>query len=267
MKSSMLNKGLATPVSLSFLIFSFTILTVATYYVAVSSVSSRSSKLNYAAAKQDMLVLENTIRSVSWSSGSSAVKEFQGHGGEFETKPNERRLIINVTIGSTSEIVFNSTIGYVRYELPAADLSEVGLYLQGDTEPIMNQSFMDISQMYIRVGDNSQEIYLGFRPLAISFLDSSQDSQVNVIRIFIINLNSSESLLFTGGFRLRIRCLNVTSQTRSYNITDSVSYAAVKATVEGETGTVHLPLSSGGSFTLVRLEILVCNVRIEEVDV
>jgi len=246
MKSSMLNKGLATPVSLSFLIFSFTILTVATYYVAVSSVSSRSSKLNYAAAKQDMLVLENTIRSVSWSSGSSAVKEFQGHGGEFETKPNERRLIINVTIGSTSEIVFNSTIGYVRYELPAADLSEVGLYLQGDTEPIMNQSFMDISQMYIRVGDNSQEIYLGFRPLAISFLDSSQDSQVNVIRIFIINL---------------------TSQTRSYNITDSVSYAAVKATVEGETGTVHLPLSSGGSFTLVRLEILVCNVRIEEVNV
>jgi len=267
MKSSLSNKGLATPVSLSFLIFSFTILTVATYYVAMSSVSTRSTRLSYAAAKQDMLALENTIRSVSWSSGSSMVKEFQGHGGEFETKPNDRRLIINVSVGSTSEIVFNSTIGYVRYELPASDRGEVGWYLQGDTNPIVNQSFLDMAQMYIRAGNNCQEIYLGYRPLAISFLDSSQNGQINVIRIFIINLNSSESLLFTGEFRLRIRCLNITSQTRSYNITDPVSHAAVRATVDGETGVVHLPLSSGDSFTLVRLEILVCNVKLEEVNV
>jgi len=263
----MLNKGLATPVSLSFLIFSFTILTVATYYVAMSSVSSRSSRLSYAAAKQDMLALENAIRSVSWSSGSSVVKEFQGYGGEFETKPNDRRLIINVSIGSTSEIVFNSTIGYVRYELPAADRGEVGWYLQGDDEPVVNRSFLDAAQMYIRVDDGSQEIYLGYRPLAISFLDSSQNGQVNVIRIFIINLNSSESLLFTGGFRLRIRCLNITSQTRSYNITGSVSSATVRATAEGNEGTVLLSLSGEGSFTLVRLEILVCNIKIEEVNV
>jgi len=262
-----LNKGLATPVSLSFLIFSFTIIIMATYYVAMSSVSNRSTRLSYAAAKQDMLVLENTIRSISWSPGSSVIKEFHGHGGEFETVPGGRRLIINVSISSTSEIVFNSTIGYVRYELPAADRGEVGLYLQGDTEPIVNQSFLDTSQMYIQVGDNCQEIYLGYRPLAISFLDSSQNGQMNVIRIFIINLNSSESLLFTGEFRLRIRCLNVTSQTRSYNITDSVSYAAVKATVDGNTGTVHLPLSNEGNYTLVRLEVLICNVRLEEVNI
>jgi len=267
MRSSLSNKGLATPVSLSFLIFSFTILTVATYYVAISSVNTRSSRLSYAAAKQDMLALENTIRSVSWSPGSSIVEEFQGHGGEFETKPDYRRLVINVSIGSTSEIVFNSTIGYVRYELPATDRNEVGLYLQGDTNPVVNQSFLDTAQMYIRVGDDSQEIYLGYRPLAISFLDSSQNGQVNVIRIFIINLNSSESVLFTGGFRLRIRCVNVTTQTRSYNITGSASYASVNATIDGSTGAVHLPLSSGDSFTLVRLEILVCNVRLEEVNV
>lgn len=41
--------GLATPVSLSFLIFSFTILTVATYYFSMASVSSRVSRLSYAA--------------------------------------------------------------------------------------------------------------------------------------------------------------------------------------------------------------------------
>ena len=267
MRSNILNKGLATPVSLSFLIFSFTILTMATYYVAMSSVSVRSSRLSYAAAKQDMLALENAIRSVSWSPGSSVVKEFQGHGGEFETKPNDRRLIINVSLGSTSEIVFNSTVGYVRYELPEADRGEVDWYLQGDAEPLVNKSFLDAAQMYIRVNDDSQEIYLGYRPLAISFLDSSQNGQVNVIRIFIINLNSSESLLFTGGFRLRIRCLNITSQTRNYNITGSVSSATVRATVDGDAGTVILSLSGGDSFTIVKLEILVCNVKLEEVNV
>jgi len=266
MKLQMANKGLATPVSLTFLIFSFTILTMATYYVAMSSVSTRSSRLSYAAAKHDMLALENAIRSVRWSPGSSVVGEFQGHGGEFETKPNDRRLVINLTIGSTSEIVFNSTIGYVRYELPAADRGEVGWYLRGDMEPIVNQSFLDAAQMYIRVGDDCQEIYLGYRPLAVSFLDSSQSDQLNAVRIFIINLNSSESVLFTGGFRLRIRCLSITSQTRSYNITGSVSSAAVRATIDGNTGTVLLPLSSGGSFTLVRLKILICNVKLEEVS-
>jgi len=267
MRNRIMNKGLATPVSLTFLIFSFTIITVATYYVALSSVNSRSSRLSYAAVKQDMLALENTIRSVSWSPGSSIIEEFHGYGGEFETKPNDRRLTINVSIGSSSEIVFNSTVGYVRYELPDADLSEVGWYLQGDSEPIINQSCLDLAQMYIRVGNNCQEIYLGYRPLAISFLDSSQNGQVNVIRIFIINLNSSESILFTGGFRLRVRCLNVTSQTRSYNITGSISSATVRATVDGNTGTVTLQLSSGDSFTLVRLEILVSNVKLEEVNV
>ena len=267
MRSNILNKGLATPVSLSFLIFSFTILTMATYYVAMSSVSVRSSRLSYAAAKQDMLALENAIRSVSWSPGSSVVKEFQGHGGEFETKPNYRRLIINVSLSSTSEIVFNSTVGYVRYELPEADRGEVDWYLQGDVEPLVNKSFLDVAQMYIRVNDDSQEIYLGYRPLVTSFTSSLQNEQINVIRIFIINLNSSEDLLFTGGFRLRIRCLNITSCVKTYNLTEPDSSASIKVTIDGETKEVTSPLSSGENFTFVRLEILVCNVKVEEVSV
>jgi hypothetical protein len=172
--------------------------------------------------------------------------------------------VINVSIGSTSEIVFNSTVGYLRYELPASDLSEVGWYLRGGEKPIMNESFLDSAQMYIRIGDDSQEIYLGYRPLAISFQDSSAEQ--NVIRIFIINLNSSDSLLFTGQFRLRIRCLNVTTQTRSYTISGSVPHASVKATVDGNEGTVLLPLMSWDAVTPVRLEILICNVKIEEVN-
>jgi len=259
------SKGLATPVSLSVLLFSFTILTVATYYFAMSSVNSKMGRLNYAAAKEDMLILENSISSVAWSPGSSMIKYFKGYGGEFETKPDMRRLAINITFGSSYDVVFNSSIGYIRYEMPSSDLGEVDQFLRGDERTVINQSFLEPAKMYIRNSGDDQEIYLGYRPLAVSFLDTSENNTVNVVRIFLINLNSSESLLFTGSFRLRIRCVNVTTETQSYNFTGEVPFAVVKVTVEGDEGTVYLPLSSSGGFTLVRTEVLVCNVRLEEV--
>jgi len=267
MRGKNLDKGLATPVSLSFLIFSFTILTVATYYVSFSSVSVKSSRIRYVAAKQDVLSLESAIHSISWSPGSSIVKEFRGYGGKFETHPDDRILTINFSMGSLSEIVFNSSIGYLGYEAPPTDINEVGLYLRGDAEPVVNQSFLGTTQMYIRVYNGSQEIYLGYRPLIASFTSSLQNNQINIIRIFIINLNSSENLLFTGGFRLRIRCLNITSCVKTYNLTESVSSASIKVTIDGETRCVTLPLSSEETFTLARLEVFVCNVKVEEVNI
>jgi hypothetical protein len=264
MRLAKASKGLVTPVTLAFLLFSFTLLTVASYYFAMSSVNSKAGRLNYAAAKQDMLIFENYINSVAWSPSSSVVQNFQGYGGEFETNPEMRRLVVNVTLGSTSKIVFNSTVGYVGYEMPASDHGEVGLYLKGDDEPVINQSFQSSAQMYIRINGDRNEIYLGYRPLAISFLDTSETSAVNVVRIFIINLNSSENLLFTGGFSLRIRCVNVTAE-RDYNLTGEFSYAQVKVTAEGSEGTVSLALSSTGGVTAVRVETLVCNIKLEEV--
>jgi len=257
---------MVTPVTLTFLLFSFTILTVATYYFALASVNSKAGRLNYAASKQDMLMFESSISSVIWSPGSSVIQNFQGYGGEFETKPELRRLVVNLTMGSTSEVVFNSTVGYVRYELPSSDRDDVGRYLRGDDAPVINRSFSSMAQMYMRINGDSQEIYLGYRPLAVSFLDASEANTVNVVRIHIVNLNVSESLLFTGSFRLRIRCVNVTTETRNYNLTGDVSRAEIKVTVEEEEGTVLLPLTSNGGFTVVRVEILVCNIRLEEVN-
>jgi len=265
MRLAKASKGLVTPVTLTFLLFSFTLITVATYYFAMSSVNAKASKLNYAAVKQDMLMLENSIDSVAWSPSSSVIQNFQDYGGAFEVKPEMRRLVVNVTLGSTSEIVFNSSVGYVRYKMPSTDRGETGLYLKGDDESVINQSFQSSAQMYIRINGDNQEIYLGYRPLLISFLDTSETSTVNVVRIFIINLNSSESLQFTGSFRLRVRCVNVTTDTKNYNFAGEISYAQVKVTAEGAEGTVYLPLSSVGGFTVVRVETFVCNIKLEGV--
>ena len=259
------SKGLVTPITLMFLLFSFTFLTVATYYFAMSSVNSRSGRLNYAAAKEDMLMFENTVSSVAWSPGSSVIQAFQGYGGEFATMPEMRRLTVNITLGPSSSVIYNSSVGYVSYRMPASDYGESDLFLRGDEEPVINRSFPSSAQMFIRVNGDNQEIYLGYRPLAISFLDASEAGAVNVVRIFIVNLNSSESLLFTGSFRVRVNCVNITTQATTYNLTGEFPYAQVKATIEGNEGTVSLPLSSANGFTVVRVEVLVCNIRLEEV--
>jgi hypothetical protein len=149
--------------------------------------------------------------------------------------------------------------------MPSSDYGEPDLYLRGDDEPVINRSFQSSAQMFIRINGDSQEIYLGYRPLVISFLDSSETGTVNVVRIFIVNLNSSENLQFTGGFRVRIGCVNITTETSTYNLTGEFTYAQVKVTSEGSEGTVSLPLSSADGFTVVRVETLVCNVKLEEV--
>lgn len=265
MRPANANNGLVTPITLTFLLFSFSILTVATYYFAMSSVNTRVTRINWVAAKQDMIIFEDSINSVAWLPSSSIVDSFKGYGGEFETKPELRNLVVNVTLGLTEQVVFNSSIGYVRYEMPASDLGEADVYLVGDEEPIISRSFQSSAQMYVRINGDSQEIYLGYRPLAISFLDSSETGITNVVRIFIVNLNSSENLQYTGSFRVRVRCLNVTTKSWNFNLTDGISNAYVKAAVEGKEGTVSLSLSSSGGFIIVRVEVLVCNIRIEEV--
>lgn len=259
------SRGLVTPITLTFLLFSFTILTVATYYFAISSVNSRSGRLNYAAAKEDMLTFENTISSVAWSPGSSVIQSFQGYGGEFRTMPDMRHLTVNITFGSSSSVIYDSPVGYVSYVMPPSDYGESDLYLRGDENSVFNRSFQSSAQMFIRVNGDDQEIYLGYRPLAISFQDTSEAGVVNVVRIFIINLNSSESLLFTGSFRVRINCVNITTETTTFNLLGDYSNAQIKATTEGSEGTVSLPLSSAGGFTVVRVEVLVCNIMLEEV--
>ena len=266
MDTSKADKGLATPVALSILLFSFTILTLATYSFALSSVNNKAGRLNYAAAKQDMLALENRISSVTWGPGSSAIQTFQGYGGKFETKPGLRRLLIDFTCGASHSLIFNATIGYVRYGMPATDLGDVGASLRGDERTVVNQSYAGMPQMYIRTNGDNQEIYLGYRPLAVVSLDTSEASTVNVARIFLVNLNSSQNLLFEGGFRVRVRCVDVATETINYNFAGSIPFAVIKVAVEGEEDSVYLPLSSSGGSTLVRVEILQCNVKLEEVE-
>jgi len=266
MRADEAKKGLATPVSLLVLLSSFMILTTATYYAAMTSINTKTGRLNYAAAKQDMLTLDDQIISLTWSPGSAVVQSFQGHGEKFEVKPELRHLQINLTLGSTHDIVFNSSIGRVEYEMPSTDISEFELFLRGDGRSIINKSYTTMSQMFITNDENSKEIHLGYRPLAVSFIDRSETNLTNIIRIYVLNLNSSEDLTFQGSFRIRIHCVNVTIETRNYNLPNEVSTALAETSIDNDVDKVYLPISSNGESTIVKVEILICNIKLEEVN-
>ena len=211
-------KGMAVPVTFLILFVSLSLVISLTYYFAVSRVNSRSQMLKVSAAKQNMFSLENSITSVAWSPGSSKVHSFDDYGGNFVVEPQAKRLLINVTDNSFYDVVFNSSVGKAFYELPPSEYMISTVFLEGDNRVIVNQSTSTMTQLYESEGIESPEITLSYRPLASSTeIGSSDGKPLNNLRIYILNLNSSQSLTFQGNFYLKIDCVNVTSTLRSYN--------------------------------------------------
>ncbi|HVP41736.1 MAG TPA: hypothetical protein VMS95_07270, partial [Candidatus Krumholzibacteriaceae bacterium] len=62
-------RATAIPVTFMMLFVSLMLIITATYYIAVTQISARGQLLNFYAAKQSMIGLENSISSVLWSPG------------------------------------------------------------------------------------------------------------------------------------------------------------------------------------------------------
>jgi hypothetical protein len=259
---------MAIPVTFLILFVSLSFVISLTYYFAVSRVNSRSQLLKVSAAKQNMLSLENAIASVAWSPGSSTVHSFDDYGGSFVVEPTAKRLIINVTDNSFYDVIFNSSVGKAVYELPPSESIFSTVFLEGDNRVIVNQSTSTMTQLYESEGTESPEITLSYRPLASSTeIGLSNGKTLNNVRIYIINLNSSQSLTFQGSFYLRIYSVNVTSTLRSYNFSYPITSLAVKVTLDGVDGEVLLPISSNAEGALVNLEIVTCEIRLQKTGV
>lgn len=261
-------KGMAIPVTFLILFVSLSFVISLTYYFAVSRVNSRSQLLKVSAAKQNMFSLENSIASVAWSPGSSTVHSFDDYGGNFVVEPEAKGLLINVTDNSFYDVVFNSSVGKAVYELPPSESMFSTVFLEGDNRVVVNQSTSTMTQLYESEGTESPEITLSYRPLASSTEIGSNDGKpLNNLRIYILNLNSSQNLTFQGSFYLRIDCVNVTSILRSYNFSYPITSLSVKVTLDGVDGEVLLPISSSAEGALVNLEIVTSEVQLQTTGV
>lgn len=259
---------MAAPVSLLLILFSLTLLSTVAYTYSITQIGSRKEDLKLLAAEEKMLDLEEAISAVAWSPWASRTLAFSDYGGQLRVEPNANDLRINVTMGPSTDTVFNNDIGRFVYELPSTRIGHYGMWLRGDQRSIVNQSTAYQAQMHVDIGDKYQELKVGYRPLVSSSMgDLVEDRRVNNIRIYVINLNSSQSLESGGEFHVKVWCENITTRVHNYDLDPSITTVDVTAELSGSEHAVIVPLTIGPSGSTVRVEVVIGSLRIEGVRV
>jgi hypothetical protein len=228
-------------------------------------IGTESQMIKISTAKQDLLSLNDKILSTIWNPGSSSTISIKDSGGLTRIQPESNQLEISVDDGlSIQEVIFGSQIGEVIYELQSYGTSESGVFLEGDSRTIVNQTGSTQSQLSIVRGVEYPEIHLSYRPV-VSHVNAGLElgKSVNDIRIYVINLNSSVSLSSRGELPLILKCFDAQLVSKSYEVTYQPLSLTITATEDGSTGNVSVPLSSTAQGAIVNIEIVILNVAIE----
>jgi hypothetical protein len=261
-------KALAVPVTYLILFVSLMAVISVTYSYAVVRISAGGAILRASVAKQNMQLLDSAVGSVAWSFGASQVVYMDDCGGIFQTESTAKNLILNFTDEqSFYDIVFNSSVGKAFYELERAENYYDGFFLKGDGKPIINQSSFTATQIYVESNGKAKLLTLCYRPLAtVAVIGTSNGKPLNLIRINILNLNSSQNLTLREKFYLKVTSLNVTTSISQYEFDQPISLA-LKAVSDGVSGTVWLPILSNAEGAVVNLEVTICNIQISRAEV
>jgi hypothetical protein len=258
-------RALAIPATFMILFVSMLGVVSITYYFAVEKVNTRSTTLKIVTAKQDMLSFDETLLSTLWQSGSARTFEFADSGGEVNVEPSADTLTINVTDNNDVDgTIFNETIGQVLYALPYSETPDAGLFLKGDSRTIVNQSGSVITQLYVRRGAEHQEILLRYRPTTSYTTAGVENGKaVNNLRIYVVNLNSSETISMFGKVPLKMSCVTTQITTTTYDLSYEPETLLVTAILDGASGQVSIPVSSTASGAIINVELVLCNITIQ----
>jgi hypothetical protein len=258
-------RALAIPMTFLILFVSTLGLISVTYFFAVEKVNSQSQTLKIATAKQDLLSLDQNIMSVVWQPGSARSVDISDSGGKINIQPLTGFLIISVSDKQDlNQTVYNQTTGQVVYELPYAGSPETGLFLKGDSRTITNQSGSLSTQLCIENGAEHPEIQLRYRPvISYTVAGKEEGRTVNNLRIYVINMNESNSISLYGKIPLRISCESTKLATETYNITYAIDALAITSVMNGVGGQTSIPISSTSSGAIINVEIVQSNVIIE----
>lgn len=258
-------RALAIPVTFLILFVSTLGIIAVTYYYSIERIDARSVTLKNSMAEQDMGSFDEALSSVLWQSGSSRTLQINDYGGELRVQPSTNHLLVNVTDNENiSDTVFNATVGQVVYELPYSETADTGLFLKGDSRSIVNQSGSVMTQLYVRNGQEHVEIVLRYRLIASAVAYVNEDNTtINDVRIYMVNLSSSQDIESNGEVPLVISCVNVENNVATYNVSYQTGALTVNANLDGVQGRVSIPISGNSSGAVVNLELVVCDVKIE----
>jgi hypothetical protein len=258
-------KALAIPVSFMLLFVSTLFIVAITYYFAIERINAKSQDLKVSTARGNMMTLDEDVSSVLWQSGSSQTLDFIDSGGQLNIEPAANLLAINITDNnSITSTIFNDSAGWVVYELPYSETADTGLFLKGDNRAILNQTGFSMTQLCIQKGAEHTEIRLRYRPIVSSVTTGTQDNKiVNDVRIYVVDLNSSQLIELMGEVPLKIACLSTESSVTSYNVSYQPGPLFVSASFSDISGQVSVSISSTSYGAIVNVELILCKVQIE----
>jgi hypothetical protein len=102
-----------------------------------------------------------------------------------------------------------------------------------------------------------------YRP-AVTYAAAGIESgqAVTDVRIYIVNLNSSDPFALQGELPLTISCVSTQLTTETYQVSDQPENLAITSQLNGFTGSVSVPISSTPA--IINVEIVISNISIEE---
>jgi hypothetical protein len=258
-------KALAIPVTFMILFVSMLCIISVTYYFAVEKVNSRCEILKISTAKQEMLAFSEDAASILWQPGSACTFEFSDSGGKLCVQPSSNILAVNVSGDQGfSATIFNGTVGQVTYELPYYGSAETGLYLKGDSRPITNQSGSVLTQLGIVNGAEHPEIQLKYRP-SVSYTQAGLEDgkAVNNIRVYIVNLNTSQEFGLYGKLPIKATCIDTQIATATFSVASPFESLTFTATLNGKTGQVSVPITCTPAGAVINIETVQSTIQIE----
>jgi hypothetical protein len=258
-------KALAIPMTFLILFVSMLCMISVTYYFAVDKVNSRSAMLKISTAKEEMLSFTKETVPILWQPGSACTFEFSDSGGKLNVQPYNNTLTISISDNrDVSGVIFNETVGQVTYELPYAQSPETGVYLVGDSRAITNQSGSVLTQLGIVNGAEHPEIQLRYRPTVSYTTAGLEDGkEVNNIRIYIVNMNSSQDFGLRGKIPIKASCLSTQIDTTTYNVNYAAQSLNISATLNGQTYQISVPITSTINGAVINLQTVQSNLQIQ----
>ncbi len=257
--------AMALPVTFLILFVSTLSIVSFTYYFSVQKVNSQGQSLRVSTAKESLISLNNEIISTLGQPGCSTTFDLIDSGGLLKIQPTNNVLTLSINDNSEiQETILNTSIGRITYQLPYSSTSQIGLYLEGDSRTITNQSGSSASQLCIASGDEHQEIQLQYRPtVTYSVAGFENGKAINNVRIYIVNLNSSAEISLQGELPLHISCTNTLLESKNYEVSNEVGNLALTSVLNGVSGSVSIPISSTTEGAIIHLETVVSNVSIQ----
>jgi len=262
-------KAIAIPVTYMMLFASTVAIISITYSLAIGRIAGRGALVETAIATQNMQALDDSLRSIAWSFGGSKVVYMDDCGGLFTGANAAQKLVISLTDGhGLNSIIFNNSVGEVSYDLQSSESGNYGTYVRGDGQLISNKSQYGMTQLYFTTSGETQNLVLRYRPFVnVAVVNGPENKPTNLIRVSILILSSFPNMRLSEQFRLRLTSVNVTMTLHQYEFNTTVTSLVLNASFDEASGGVTLPIVSGSDGAVVNLEIAVCNLKLQKVEV